>query len=209
MTTPIIKNYGELKPNKAEILRYARGCNGDEATENLIDECLKIAHGTSANKVIYVREEVTPTANGVRIGNTEFVSQSLKKFVGECKEVVLFGATVGIGIDRLTEKFKATSVAKALILDAIGTEQIESLCDAFCKDIGACARFSPGYGDLDVAYQKEIFRILGSCGKIGLALNDSLLMSPSKSVTAIARVGGEVCGNKCASCENKTCVFKR
>ena len=46
-------------------------------------------------------------------------------------------------------------------------------------------RFSPGYGDFDIVYQKDIFAILDCPKRIGLTLNSSLMMSPSKSVTAI------------------------
>ena len=80
------------------------------------------------------------------------------------------------------------------MLDALGAERIESLCETFCKELslksrakGACVtpRFSPGYGDLPLTFQKEIFRVLDCPRQIGLSLNESLLMSPSKSVTAI------------------------
>ena len=40
-------------------------------------------------------------------------------------------------------------------------------------------RFSPGYGDLPLTVQKDFFRVLDCTRKIGLSLNDSLLMSPS------------------------------
>ena len=49
-------------------------------------------------------------------------------------------------------------------------------------------RFSPGYGDLPINMQKDIFAALDCPRKIGLSLNESLLMSPSKSVTAIIGV---------------------
>ena len=210
MNTPIIKHYGRIPPNKAEILRYSGAKKGDKATELLIDECLKTAEETSANKVIYMRVSVKLTPNGVEICEREFVSQSLRKFVGDCNEVIVFAATVGIGIDRLTEKYKTSSVTKAVVFDAIGSDRIEGLCDEFCREVGCSARFSPGYGDLDVAYQRDIFRILGACDKIGLVLNDSMLMSPSKSVTAIARIGSAPCKqNKCLSCDNETCIYKR
>jgi len=52
-------------------------------------------------------------------------------------------------------------------------------------------RFSPGYGDLPLETQREIFDVLDCSRRIGLMLNDSLLMSPTKSVTAFVGVGGE------------------
>ena len=49
-------------------------------------------------------------------------------------------------------------------------------------------RFSAGYGDLPLTVQREIFSQLNPDRKIGLTLNESLLMSPSKSVTAFAGI---------------------
>jgi cobalamin-dependent methionine synthase I len=46
-------------------------------------------------------------------------------------------------------------------------------------------RFSPGYGDLPLELQTNLFKVLDCQHFIGLTLNDSMLMSPSKSVTAI------------------------
>ena len=45
-------------------------------------------------------------------------------------------------------------------------------------------RFSPGFGDLSLENQKKIFSFLRCSQQIGLTLNDSLVMSPEKSVTA-------------------------
>ena len=72
-------------------------------------------------------------------------------------------------------------------------------------------RFSPGYGDFPLEAQESVFKALDCHRKIGLALNDSLLMSPSKSVTAIvglgAADGAKLSG--CASCDKLDCAFRR
>jgi len=86
-------------------------------------------------------------------------------------------------------KYGRISPVRALFFQAIGAERIESLCNAFCKDIkkdlNITPRFSPGFGDLPLELQKDIFFALQPHRNIGLTLNESLLMSPSKSVTAI------------------------
>ena len=74
-----------------------------------------------------------------------------------------------------------------------GMERIEALCDAFCKDLsmeyGALTpRFSPGYGDLPLDIQRSVFRFLEPEIKIGLTLSESLIMCPSKSVTAFVGI---------------------
>ena len=58
--------------------------------------------------------------------------------------------------------------------------------------------------------QKDVFAILSPEKQIGLTLTDSLLMSPSKSVTAIVGLDGEEkpIKNKCSACNMKSCTFR-
>ena len=133
---------------------------------------------------------------------------------------VVFGATVGLAIDRLIARYGHISPVKALFFQAIGAERIEAVCDLFCADIqreyAACgyqagARFSPGYGDFPLSAQRDIFRVLDCSRKIGLSLNSSLLMSPSKSVTAIIGLSREkICGDhrRCGDCHQENCEFR-
>ena len=110
---------------------------------------------------------------------------------------MIFAATIGVEIDRLITKYSRLSPAKAFCCQAIGAERVEELCDDFCESVneklGAGGemlkpRFSPGYGDLPLETQKMIFSLLDCPKRIGVTLGDSLLMSPSKSVTAFAGI---------------------
>ena len=72
-------------------------------------------------------------------------------------------------------------------------------------------RFSPGYGDLPLSLQRDIFRVLDCPRKIGLTLNESLLMSPSKSVTAIVGLGHpreSSCSGGCNQCSKTDCIYR-
>ena len=67
--------------------------------------------------------------------------------------------------------------------------------------------------------QKDIFALLDCNRQIGISLNESLLMTPSKSVTAIFGIsdkGDNVSNNKlapdgkkCAGCNKKDCGFRK
>ena len=61
--------------------------------------------------------------------------------------------------------------------------QIEE--EAGAQGMSLRPRFSPGYGDLPLVVQKEFMTLLDCAHLIGINLNESLLMSPSKSVTAV------------------------
>lgn len=188
MNTVFVKTYGDLPYNLKEILRYAGTDIATEPITVLLNECISECDGMFSNKVCY----------GIFAYEGKSSSKSLSKNLEGCSKVIVFAATVGIALDRLIMKYSRISPSKALMFQSIGAERIETLCDAFCKDISSelgvtlKPRFSAGYGDLPLEAQKDIFRVLDCSKKIGLTLNDSLLMSPTKSVTAIVGIKDEL-----------------
>ncbi len=176
-----------LPINLREILRYAGGRDCEPAVEAMLQECIEEALGELSYRVCYCRLPLQIEGNDCRLGGLTLRSKALAKTLSGCNEVILFGATLGVGIDRLIGKYLRISPAKALMMDALGTERIEALCDAFCKsqECKITPRFSAGYGDLPLAVQPDLVALLQCEKKIGLCLTDGLMMSPSKSVTAI------------------------
>ena len=190
MRTVITKSYGALPISEKEVLRYAGAKNADPQLEELIKSVIKEASTLISNKVCYTEADLT-VSNGVcDFGYFKIESKDLSKNLADCTRAVIFAATVGIGIDRLMRKYASISPTRALIIQAFGAERIEALCDAFCHDLkevypdGTKNRYSVGYGDTPLTSQKEIFNILDAPRKIGLTLGESMLMSPTKSVTA-------------------------
>ncbi len=176
------KNYTAPPVDRREILRYA-GVRGDAPEISVIlEECLKEVDDKLTYKVCYGEFSVS------FFDTVE--SEALHKHLEGCKKAVIFAATVGIGIDRLIARYASVSPTKSLLFQAIGAERIEALCDEFNSEFPG-TRFSPGYGDLPLEFQKEIFKVLDCPKCIGLTLNESMLMSPSKSVTAIIGVENE------------------
>ena len=77
-------------------------------------------------------------------------------------------------------------------LDACGSAWVEAGCDGAEDEISArfpdlhrTDRFSPGYGDLPLALQRDICTVLDASRRLGVQVTDSFLMNPSKSVTAV------------------------
>ena len=184
----LTKTYSEPPFCEKEILRYAGG-DKSELTLALVRECIEEARPLLKYKICYRELEVKLNGEVCDFGLFRLESKNLSQNLKGCKKAIVFAATVGIELDRLIAKYSRLSPARALILQAIGSERAEALCDAFCADIaGECAsvrpRFSPGYGDLSLESQKIVFSALDCERNAGIILNDSLLMSPSKSVTA-------------------------
>ncbi len=210
------KTYSAPPFRKSEILRYSGTCKATSEIEALMEECLKEADGIFTYKVCYGVFPLSKKGDEVDLSFTKAPSKSLSKWLENAHSYILFGATIGIELDRLISKYSRISPSKALMFQAIGTERIEALCDVFCADMkkdygNITARFSPGYGDFPLEIQKEIFAVLDPYRKIGLTLNESLVMSPSKSVTAIVGISDcrESDGHNCENCNKTNCLFRR
>lgn len=212
----------ELPPvNRKEVLRYAGTAEETPEIARLLDSTLAEAEAALSGAVCWREFPLTFRESRTDLGFAELSSDSLMRNLQGCDRIVLFGATIGLGLDRLISRYSRIQPARALLLQAIGAERIEALCDVFCAEIRyhaaadglrAAPRFSPGYGDFPLSLQKEIFQVLDCSRKIGLTLNDSLFMSPSKSVTAIIGLGP--CPNPihrtgCQSCSKTDCLYRR
>ena len=217
----LVKKYNEPQINIREILRYMGCKDSSEDIAALINECLGEIQGKLSYRVCYDTFDINVTQENVDLGFATASSKGLSINLENCQKAVVFAATVGLEVDRLIAKYSRLSPSKALCFQAIGAERIESLCNAFNDEItnGALQegfytrpRFSPGYGDLPLDIQKDIFASLDCPRKIGLSLNESLLMSPSKSVTAIIGLSKTPKQCKTASCTDCTktdCSFRR
>ena len=191
--TVLTKSYTAPKILRAEVLRYAKAKETPALLE-LVDSCIAEAEKIFTYKVCYAELEVRKIDSGVDFGVFRASSESLAKNLRDAERAIVFGATVGLDIDRLAAKYSRLSPSRALIFNALGAERIEALCDAFARDIEAeygaklTPRFSPGYADLPLSFQREIFTLLDLPKKIGITLTDTMLMSPTKSVTAFIGV---------------------
>ncbi len=189
LDTVFLKTYPAPELSRSEILRYA-GCKEENgALRELVDECLRVYAGVFDYRVCY---RVLPARELLQRFDGE--GTLWKSRLGKAEYAVVFAATVGLEIDRAILRESVLSPAKASILQALGAERIEALCDVFCsgldaewskRGLHAGKRFSAGYGDFPLEAQKEIFALLNPERKIGLTLNENLLMTPTKSVTAI------------------------
>ncbi len=203
---------------REEILRYA-GVRGDiPELDGILDECLLEISSKLIYKVCYGEFALKGDGETLDLGFLRTCSADLKKNLSGCDRVVVFAATVGIELDRLIARYSRLSPVKALLLQAIGAERIEALCNVFSEETAAQAhdngkfarpRFSPGYGDFALETQREFFAALDCARKIGLTLNESMLMSPTKSVTAIIGIGKTDCRIQtgCTACGRKDCIF--
>ena len=204
---------------REEILRYAGARQVTPEISALLKETLQEAQDCLCYHVCWQKLPVRAYNTELDLTFAKTQSERLRSHLEDCSHIILLGATVGIGLDRLIARYGKTAPAKALLLQAIGAERIEALCNAFSQKIRdayaaeglrTTSRFSPGYGDLPLELQQDIFRTL-NCSRIGLTLNDSLMMSPSKSVTAIIGIGSccHAADTGCSGCTKQDCIHRR
>ena len=224
LTGPVRLSVQEPTVDRREILRYAGCPKPSESDLALLEECLAEAEapGVLRYEAVVLRVPVETEGGICRFPGIEASSQDLAKHLAGCREAFLMGCTIGVGADVLIRRYGAVSPAKGLMMQAIGAERAESLADALSarlsenvreEGLALTRRFSPGYGDLPLSFQRDLFRVL-PLGKIGLTLNEGLMMSPSKSVTAVAGLlpAGTDCGDEpgscCASCASADCPYR-
>ena len=216
-----------------ECCRYmgVRG-EADERTRALAESCLEELEGRATPRHVMRDFPLTvDEAEGlVDLGCFTVHSRDLARNLAGCTKVLLFGATLGEGPDLLIRRYGRVEVSRGLAMQACSAAMIEAYCDELCagwrseyasEGYGMRPRFSPGYGDFDLSVQTNICDVLKTGKTIGVTLTDSLLMMPSKSVTAVVGlfraeqpaqlssgcVAGDAAG-RCEGCAMERCPYR-
>ena len=197
MSEIIFKTYDKIVLNEREAFRYMSCKSPDEQMKRLFEECLSECLGALSYKACWREFPLLFCGDEINLGFARTKSRALFTNLKGCGKIVLFAATVGHEMDRLIKKQSLLSPAKSVCLQAIGSERVESLCDTLNAELKEQykkqgfllkPRFSPGYGDLSLSLQREIMPALDCAKLLGISLGENLMMSPSKSVTAIIGV---------------------
>lgn len=189
------KKYSSFPYDFEEIKRY---CRCDNESLSLINECINLVNEKLDFCVVYRELKLKISNNICDFEGVKINSKNLSDNLSGCDKAVVFCATIGIEFDMVLQKYIRLSPSKSLILQGIGAERVERLANVFNKEVsmrspfGTKPRFSPGFGDFPLSFQKEIFSLLECEKKIGVTLNSSYLMTPSKSVTAIIGIKKQV-----------------
>ncbi|MDO5576445.1 MAG: vitamin B12 dependent-methionine synthase activation domain-containing protein [Fibrobacter sp.] len=125
-------------------------------------------------------------------------SKLLASLLKASSAVVFMASTVGsVIVDAATKAISDGDGAKAVIYDAVGGQCADVVMDWVNEYVRSqlmrkaqrltVHRFSPGYGGLDLANQKQIYDLL-KLDSLGLQLTERYMLLPEKSVTAIAGI---------------------
>ena len=218
----------EMKVDRAEVLRYLRmGTAQPDAVlaarlDVLEKEVLAKIRPAAYWQLVPITGGETPTGElSYQVGPLALHSRKLWETLAGCRHAFLFCATLGVGVDALLRTCGHRSAADLVMVQAISTALIETYCDD-CQDQmraepAVCGetlrmRFSPGYGDLSLETQRPLLEILDSARRAGIVLTETLLMVPSKSVSAVIGAGpgpADPPHAGCAACGKADCAYRR
>jgi hypothetical protein len=149
------------------------------------------------------RHERLVLVDGTKIGGgpvAAVVAGATDLMVGVC--------TIGSAISRrISEQLRGERRLRAMFLDDLGSWAVDQVRQQLCRQIEsdaasrewhASASLSPGESEWSVAEQSVIFSLLDA-RVIGVTLNESMVMSPVKSLSLIVGIGPNALGVEGAS----------
>lgn len=172
---------------------------GDKAQ---LEEGIKQGLGLCKPAGAYAKIPVSSrTESAITLGNgLEFQSRSLAKLLLNSNSVVLMAATVGKEVTEIIfNEVNKGDAAFGLILDSVASQTADAALDWMVQLLDRMLdregrkltrhRYSPGFGDLPLSCQKDIFGAL-QLDQLNMALTEKFMLIPEKSVIAIAGVEG-------------------
>lgn len=180
-----------------EMLRYLgyAGQDLDATMRGRVEEMALLCEDISRPAFLHGTFGVMPENGGVRLAGTSLLLEGLDiaQHLDGALECAVMVCTLGLANEQRLKSLQASSPADALMFNAAGSALVESVAEACEAQVRAEAaerglfanyRYSPGYGDLPVALQPQIVRVLGADKIMGVTANAASLLTPVKTVTA-------------------------
>src|SRR6056297_1320333 len=147
---------------------------------------------------------ISISENGIIVTEQDHKFKVSKKMIDLLKNaeyLILMVVTIGLKTEKaVKEKFRQGNHVRAMVLDAAGTVAVKTAgqwLNHFIEeensreDLKFSRYFEPGSGDWDIREQKQIFEILKP-ERIGIKLNPSFMMNPTKSLSWIRGIGNHL-----------------
>lgn len=188
-----IKFLREPHVRRAEMLRYAR-CGDGVGVEKEAEQAQRLVDDLIRPAAVAVVFDIKRDGEKLFVADTELEGKSIKKLLAPCNKCVVMAITVGFELDMKIAALGSSSPALSLLADAAASSAVEDACDACCESIESelgvklTPRFSPGYGDLPMNIQPALLTLTNARRDLGLTVGSGCMLSPIKSVTAIAGI---------------------
>ncbi len=185
----------QFKINIDEAVRYMgyRSAPDDHQLEQIKEIALLLENSLKPS-YIYRVFSIEETEKGIKLNGTRLIltGKDIKKHLKDCDSVVLMCATVSSKADELIRAKEHEDIAQGFMTDCLASAAVEAVCNEIENELAARLstkfftwRFSPGYGDLPLDVQPHILEVLNASKRTGITCNSSMMLIPSKSVTAV------------------------
>lgn len=209
--------------DRQEVCRYlgVRGAHPDKALSELIDRAIDNVTKAASPRCVSRTMPASVKDGVVTVGALAIRSADLARHLDACDEVIVFGATLGSGVDRLLQRDTLMAPALAVTEQAAAAALMEMYADERCRDLASPyeetgrwlrPRYSPGYGDFSLEYQPLLLQLLDANKRIGLTATAAHMLTPMKSITALIGVSTQkrACyTGGCAMCGKRDCLFRK
>lgn len=203
--------------NLNEALRYLgyKDQKPDEKMTEMLNECSAAVLSAARAQMVYRVFELKKHAEVIEVEGTNLrlPGNAIRLHLEGCRRAVLFAATVSGGVDRLIRQAQLTDMARAVVIDSLATVAIEQVCDQTEQllrqefpNAYQTFRFGVGYGDFPITIQKDFITVLNASKQIGLHVNASSMLIPSKSVTAVIGLSDNPIAARARGCQ--TCSMR-
>ena len=126
--------------------------------------------------------------------NVELRGRDIYRHLKDARFAALMVCTLGMDAERRLRTTGAQQPLEGAVLDAACSAYVEAAVEQMDQQVKAVAaahglagnwRFSPGYGDCPLTAQHSIVAALNATRLIGLTVTPTILLMPTKSVTAV------------------------
>ncbi len=184
----------ELKIDVSELSR--RLMTPEPLNLDMVVSCMEKITKTARPRYCYAKTSVLSNdLFDITMDFCKINSKSLFNWLKGCDEAVVMAVTLGMELDLLINSVSALSGAQAFITDGIASAMAETAAEYTHNLIrtkcNTVSRFSPGYGDFTLDYQRPILDFLNADKLLGIKLGDNLIMTPRKTITAVCGVERE------------------
>ena len=166
---------------------------------DLLEDSFEEARQVKTPAGVYMAREIEKKGETISILGSEAALEgfSVRNLLKNSFAVLFLAVTIGPGLENLIAQYdQEKQFEKTLILDAIGSEEAEAAANSLNNHLLVLARqakltltrrFSPGYGDLSLQFQAQLYKEL-SLAVLGISIDDKFILRPRKTVTALLGV---------------------
>ena len=218
-------SFGKTNVSVESVANYfgGNGYTPTQTTTDRIHHCIEVAAELVTPKATYTLFPISSMdlgkdaslENGTRLRLPQCFADSGARLIA-----AIIG-TLGSGLEKhCRELAGGGDIYESTLFDAIGTAMLDLLSDNICttleevgKQYGLVRgpRFAPGTDGYPLEHQYQLFQMADAVS-VGVSLNASAIMSPTKSISFFVvltqTVSKNKTDNKCGLCRLRNCQFR-